>query len=80
MSGCAFNHSSNSLEPNHNCSVSRGTLRVLALNNPPFIYLNSNTSGIDMMILQTITEKLNLDVQLAYAPHIDHFINSRFDN
>lgn len=39
------------------------TLRVLALENPPFIY--STQIGIDALIVKTIAEKFNLTIQFT---------------
>lgn len=44
-------------------SESHHTLEVLSLHNPPFT--NSNKSGIDTMILQSIADKLNFTIRLS---------------
>lgn len=70
-SSCATNHrdSDHIHEKSHSFTDSQSTIRVLAINNPPFIDSNIS-SGIDMMILQTITKKLNLTIKLEYALHV----------
>lgn len=47
-----------------NQSLMQRSLRVMALINPPFVELDSKLAGIDMVILQTIAEKLDLKIEL----------------
>lgn len=49
---------------------SLSTLRVLAMDNPPFTY--STRSGIDTLILETIADKLNLGIRFTKISAINN--------
>lgn len=52
-----------------NQSLMQRSLRVMALINPPFIELDSKLVGIDMLILQAIAERLDLNIELTTTYH-----------
>lgn len=41
------------------------TLRVLAIHNPPFAILKGNQSGLDIMIAQTMADRMKMNLQVT---------------
>lgn len=57
---------------NHISASSQRTLRVLAIHNPPFIHLNDETRGIDILIVQAMAEKLKLKIRMRTVRDADY--------
>lgn len=68
-------------EHNQNQSLMQRSLRVMALINPPFIEFDGRLSGIDMLILQTIAEQLDLHIEFSKTYHSKNLpgTSRRFD-
>lgn len=66
---CAINQNALTVEWDHSSVSERRSLRALAISNPPFIDFDKQSSGIDMVILQTIANKLNLNIELSTIEH-----------